>query len=76
MSTRTHNHVDERGSLPVVSITNWGKYIALAVKAGDHEMTSFIYPDDDETTEEFIARIRAQFIDLTVEVNDPAKYQN
>jgi len=74
MSTKTHNHVNEHGSLPVVSITNWGKYIAFAVKAGDHEMISFIYPADDETTEELIARIRAQFVNLDVEVEDPSKY--
>jgi hypothetical protein len=74
MSTKTHNHVEERGALPKMQITNWEKYITISFKVGDHEMTSFIYPKEDESIGHFIARIRAEFVNLDVEVIDPAKY--
>jgi hypothetical protein len=75
MSTKLSNHVDERGALPKMQIVNWGNYIVLAFKFGDHEMTSFVYPADGESTGEHIARIRAEFVNLDVEVVDPDKYK-
>ena len=74
MSTKISNHVDKRGALPTIKIVNWGKYITISFKVGDHETTSFIYPAEGESTEEFVVRVRAQFIDIDVEVEDSEKY--
>jgi hypothetical protein len=74
MSTKLSNHVDERGALPKIKITNWGSYIAFTFKFGDHESTSFVYPAATETTGQHIARIRAEFVNLDVTVENPDDY--
>ncbi len=73
-TTSLTNHVDQLGALPKMEIVNWGKYIALRFKVGDHETTSFIHPAADESTGDFIARIRAEFVNLDVKVKDPNQY--
>ena len=75
MTTRLSNHVKKHGVLPEIEIVNWGTYITFRLKFGDHETTSFIYPADNESTGEYITRIRGKFADVDVTVvEDPSSY--
>lgn len=68
MSTSLNNHVKERGTVPVVTITNWDTYITLSIEVGKHSTTSYIRPAEGQTIDELILAIRTGLVDVAVEL--------